>query len=219
MSLLSNSRFDFLDLRALPTVQALADSQPVYSQLLDIFTEQDLEDYQDFCEEHEGWIEKEKLDHDRLVLKMRLLTLTSLAANTFSRQLEYDRIAKALQIPKEDVEKWIIDVIRVKLVEGRMNQRTQVFQIHRTTFRVFGEKQWREVQTRADALKASLKRVLGVIETAQADAVAQRQRDQQEIERKLQNINTNGDGPGGGQRRGGRGGHQQNRPPRNDDDD
>jgi len=219
MSLQSNSRFDFQDLRALPTVQALADSQPVYSQLLDIFAEQDLEDYYDFREEHEGWVEKEKLDHDKLTLKMRLLTLTSLAANTYSRQLEYDRIAKALQIPRDDVEKWIIDVIRVKLIEGRMNQRTQVFQIHRTTFRVFGDNQWRELQTRCDAMKDSLKKVLVVLDQAQADAAAQRQRDQQEIERKMQNLN-NGDGAqGGGPRRDRRGQHQPQQRQRNDDDD
>ena len=225
MSVQSNSRFDFQDLRALPTVQALADSQPVYSQLLDIFSEQDLEDYYDFCEEHEGWVEKENLDNDKLELKMRLLTLTSLAANTYSRRLEYARIARALQIPSEDVEKWIIDVIRVKLVEGRMNQRTKIFQIHRTTFRVFGEKQWRELQTRCDAMKNSLKKVLVVLEQAQADAAAQRQRDQQEIERKLQNLNA-GDGAqqGGGQRRDRRGPQQPQQPQqqqrtRNDDDD
>src|SRR6266566_5892736 len=89
VALLSNTQYDFQGLRVLPTVQDLSNSHPVYSQLLDIFAEQDLEDYNDFRDEHEGWVEEEKLEHGKLQRKMRLLTFTSLAASTTSRQVEY----------------------------------------------------------------------------------------------------------------------------------
>ena len=108
MAILSNNYFLFQDLRAIPSVQALADSHPVYSQLLDIFAEQDLEDYNDFNDEHEGWIEQQKLDHGKLHRKMRLLTFASVAAATPSREIEYARIVKALQIPEEEIEMWEI---------------------------------------------------------------------------------------------------------------
>lgn len=213
MALLSDKTFLFQDLRALPTVQALSDSHPVYSQLLDIFTEQDLEDYSDFKEEHEGFIEKEKLDDAKLERKMRLLTFASLAASTPNREIPYANIARALQIPVEQVEMWSIDVIRAKLVEGRLSQKDKVFKVHRTTYRVFAEKQWRELGTRVDQYKAVVDNLLTVIRRQQAEAQAAAEREQAEIERKLANAGLDGEGQSGnrgmgGERsgRGGRGG-------------
>lgn len=211
MAISSPTRFDFQDLRALPSVQALSDSHPVYSQLLDIFTEQDLEDYNDFRDEHEGWIEKEKLDHEKLQRKMRLLTFASLAASTPNREIPYANIAKALQIPSEEVEMWTIDVVRAKLVEGRLSQQQKVFLVHRTTYRVFGEKQWRELGTRIDQFKSVVDRLTGIVHKAKADVEAQREREQQELERKLANAGISG----------GQGGDRRRQPPkqRTDDDD
>lgn len=211
LAISSPSRFIFQELRGLPSVQALSDSHAVYSQLLDIFTEQDLEDYNDFRDEHEGWIEKEKLDHEKLQRKMRLLTFASLAASTPNREIPYANIAKALQIPAEDVEMWAIDVIRAGLVEGRLSQQQKVFLVHRITYRVFGEKQWRELGTRVDQFKAVIDRVAATLRKGQAEADSHREREQQEIERKLANVNIGG-GQGGDRRR------QQPRQ-RTDDDD
>jgi translation initiation factor 3 subunit M len=219
MAISSNDRYEFQDLRALPTVQALTDSHPLYSQLLDIFVEQDLEDYNDFREVHEGFIEKEKLDHEKLQRKMRLLTFATLAASTPNREIPYAAIAKALQIPEKDVEMWTIDVIRAQLVEGRLSQKKKVFLVHRTTYRVFKEKQWRELGARVDQFRTILQHLNGVITRQKAESDAQKERDQQEIERKLANVGV-GVGQGGEQqqqqRR--RGGPQQQRQ-RTDDDD
>jgi translation initiation factor 3 subunit M len=176
VALTSPSRFDFQDLRELPSVQALSDSHPVYSQLLDIFAEQDLEDFNDFNEEHEGFLEKEKLDHDRLQRKMRLLTYASLAATSPNREIPYANVARALAIPAEDVEMWTIDVIRAGLVEGRLSQQRQTFLVHRATYRVFGEKQWRELGTRVDQFKSVAAKLLAVIRKQQAEAAATMER-------------------------------------------
>ncbi|KAJ4297213.1 hypothetical protein N0V88_004131 [Collariella sp. IMI 366227] len=210
MAISAPARFDFQDLRALPTVQALADSHPVYSQLLEIFTEQDLEDYNDFNDEHQGWIEKEKLDHEKLLRKMRLLTFASLAASTPNREIPYANIAKALQIPSEEIEMWTIDVVRAKLVEGRLSQQQKVFLVHRTTYRVFGEKQWRELGTRVDQYKTVVDHLITVVRKAQADVDSQRERDQQELDRKMANVGMGG-GPSSDRRR--------PQKPRTDEDD
>ena len=77
-ALLSNTHYDFHDLTSLPAIQALSDSQPIYSELLEIFSEKELEDYNDFRDEHEGFLEKEALDNSKLHRKMRLLTMASL---------------------------------------------------------------------------------------------------------------------------------------------
>ena len=209
----SPNRYDFQDLGALPAVQALSDSQPVFNQLREIFTEQDLEDYNDFKEEHEGFVEKEGFDGATLERKMRLLTFASLAASTPNREIPYQNIAHALQIPSEDVEMWTIDVIRAKLVEGKLSQQKKVFLVHRTTYRVFGEKQWRELGTRVDKFKAVTDNLLAQIRRTQAEAESAREREAQEIERKLANAGLGGGSGQGGERR------RQPQKQRTDDDD
>ncbi|KAK7752698.1 hypothetical protein SLS62_005250 [Diatrype stigma] len=218
-ALLSPPHYDFQDLLALPTVQALADSHPVYFELLEIFAEKDLEDYNDFREEHEGFIEKEHLDAEKLHRKMRLLTFASLAASISSREIPYSSIVKALQIPTEEVELWTIDVIRSGLVEGKLSQQKQVFLVHRTTYRVFSEKQWRELGDRIDSWRSVLRNVAITLRKEQANAEAQKKREQDELDRKLANASIGGGTmASGGARRGG-GGDRAPRKERNDDDD
>ncbi|KAH8815352.1 PCI domain-containing protein [Xylogone sp. PMI_703] len=194
IALLSNTHFDFSDITSLPTIQALSESQPVFFELLEIFSEKELEDYNDFRDEHEEFFEQAGLSNSKLHRKMRLLTMASLAASTNSRELEYKRIAKALQVPAEDVEMWVIDVIRAGLVEGKLSQKSQVFLVHRTTYRVFGEKQWREVATRLDQWKTSLRGVLEVVKREREQAEIQKQREQQEADRKVAGTTNTGMG-------------------------
>ncbi|KAH7328771.1 PCI domain-containing protein [Stachybotrys elegans] len=201
MALLSSNHFLFQDLRAIPSVQALGDTHPVYAQLLDIFAEQDLEDYNDFNEEHEGWVEQQKLDHEKLHRKMRLLTFASLAAATPSREIEYARIAKALQVPQEEVERWAIDVIRAGLLEGKLSQQRSMFLVHKVTYRVFGGKQYQELASRVDHWRTTLNNVLGVLRQEQANAKAQKEREIQDLERKMTNAGVSGSGGQGGGRR------------------
>lgn len=163
----------------------MSDSHPIHHELLEIFSEKDLEDYIDFNDEHDGFLEKEDLDNEVLHRKMRLLTLASVAATTNSKELEYKRIAKALQTPIEDVETWVIDVIRAGLIEGKLSQQRQVFLVHRTTYRVFGEKQWREVATRLDTWRASLTHARDVIRRERLAAEEQKARENAEADKKF----------------------------------
>lgn len=154
-----------------------------------------LDDYNDFTDEHSGWLEEQGLDNSILYRKMRLLTLASLAASSQSRSLPYNQIARALQIPSEDVEMWVIDVIRAGLVEGKLSQLNQTFLIHRSTYRMFGEKQWTEVAGRLDTWRASLEGVLGVIRAEREKVVKEREREQREVEGRV-----NGGGMSGARR-------------------
>jgi translation initiation factor 3 subunit M len=195
-SALSNpSQFDFLDLTALDAIQALRKSEPIYAELLEIFSSSQLDEYNDFLEEHDGWVEKQGLDDGILSRKMKLLTLASLAASTQSRSLPYQHISRALQIPSEDVEMWVIDVIRAGLVEGKLSQLNQTFLIHRSTYRVFGEKQWTEVAGRLETWRNSLEGVLAVIRQEREKMLREKEREVREMEGKA-----NGAGSGGGGR-------------------
>lgn len=95
---------------------------------------------------------------------------------------------------------WAIDIVRAKLVEGRLSQQQQVFLVHRTTYRVFTQKQWRELGTRVDQYKTIVDRLLTVVRKSQSDVESQREREQQELERKLASSNIGG-GQGGERRR------------------
>ncbi|KAI1827993.1 PCI-domain-containing protein [Xylaria intraflava] len=223
MALLSPTQYDFQDLLNVPCVQALSETHPVYFELLTIFAEKDLEDYNQFREEHEGFVEKEKLDVEKLQTKMRLLTFGSLAARTQTREIPYEEIAEALQISPEEVELWIIDVIRAQLVEGRMSQQKKVFLVHRTTYRVFGEKQWRQLGDLVDTWRDTLAKVATTLRKEQASLEAQKKRELEEAERKLTSTAISS-GPGERRRgdRGDRGERSERAPPRKertDDDD
>ncbi|CAF9924664.1 MAG: hypothetical protein HETSPECPRED_005647 [Heterodermia speciosa] len=157
------SHFDFQDLTALDSIQALRNSHPNHFEVLELFSAELLDDYHDFLTTHPGFLSSESLREDVLERKMRLLTLASIAASSATRSLPYAQIASALQVPSGDVEMWVIDVIRAGLVEGKLSQLNKTFLIHRSTYRVFGEKQWVEVSGRLDTWRASLEGVLAVV--------------------------------------------------------
>jgi translation initiation factor 3 subunit M len=204
-AMLSPTHNQFSDLLALPSIQALRDTHQQWSELLDILAKRDLEDYNDFKEENEGFVDQ-NLDDAKLTRKMRLLTFASLAAATPSRELEYDAIIKALQIPTEEVEMWAIDVIRAGLVEGKLSQQRRTFLVHKVTYRVFSEKQYRELSTRIDQWRSTLANVLRVINQEQTNA--REQRDGQETQH-AEGGGFHGGGSRGAKRPyGGRGNHR-----------
>ena len=192
------SHFDFQDLTSSDPIQALRKSDPEWYELLEIFNAELLDDYNDFLESHEDFLSDASLDASILHRKMRLLTLASLAASTASRSLPYQHIGRALQIPSEDVEMWVIDVIRAGLVEGKLSQLNQTFLIHRSTYRVFGEKQWTEVQGRLDTWRASLEGVLEVVRQERIKTVGERERELRELEGRMSGAGA--PGMGGGRR-------------------
>ena len=177
----------------------MSDTQPIWAELLEIFSEKELEDYNDFRDENEDFIESSGLDNSKMHRKMRLLTMASVCASNNSREIEYKQIAKALQIPAEEVETWVIDVIRAGLVEGKLSQQKKVFLVHKTTYRVFGEKQWRELATRIENWKIALKSIKENISRERQAAEAQKEREAQEVERKAAGAT----GMGAGRRAGG----------------
>lgn len=174
--------FDFSDLTALDSVQALRKSEPNWFDLLEIFATENLDDYHEFLTAHGDWVSaQQQLDQTALETKMRHLTLSSLAASASqTRSLPYATIAKALAIESTEVEKWVIDVIRAGLVEGKLSQSSQTFLVHRATYRVFGEQQWREVAARLDMWKGSLEGVLRVLAEQKREFAQDRERESRE---------------------------------------
>ncbi|RDW93254.1 PCI domain protein [Aspergillus mulundensis] len=165
--------FDFTPLTAADAVQALRSSDAPLFELLEIFTADTLDAYEDFISTTPVaniLPDNALTPHaEALQTKIRLLTLASLAAaattttGPSARSLSYETIASSLRVPQEEVEKWVIDTIRAGLVEGKLSQLRSEFLVHRATYRVFGEKQWAEVQGRLMVWRRSLENVLGVV--------------------------------------------------------
>lgn len=181
----SPTHFDFQDLTSLDSIQALRQSEATLFELLEIFNTENLDDFRDFVEGNAGYLEKNQLEEDVLERKMRLLTLASLAAGAGqTRTLPYSAIAKALQISSEDVEMWAIDGIRSGLVEGRLSQSDKSFLVHRATYRVFGDNQWKEVSSRLDMWKSSLQNVLKVVRAEKEQFIKDKENELRDAEQK-----------------------------------
>ena len=207
MAALTNpSVTDFTPLTQSDAIQGLRKSEPGLFDLLEIFSADDYSAYLDFTQSTS--LSSLQLDSASRVLetKIRLLTLATTAANAPNRSVPYSEIAKALQIPLSDVEIWAIDTIRAGLVEGKLSQMKQEFLVQRATYRVFGDKQWAEIQGRLMVWRRSLESVLGVIKSEREKFAREGPGGFEE----QQQLRTNG--YGGGDRR--QGGGRMNRQPR-----
>ena len=196
---------DFTPLTQSDAIQGLRKSEPGLFDLLEIFSADDYSSYLDFT--HSTPLSSLQLDSASQILetKIRLLTLATTAANAPNRSVPYSEIAKALQIPSTDVEIWVIDTIRAGLVEGKLSQMKQEFLVQRATYRVFGEKQWAEIQGRLMVWRRSLESVLGIIKSEREKFAREGPGSHEEPQPRT-------NGYGGGDRR--QGGGRMNRQPR-----
>lgn len=165
-ALINPSVTDFTPLTASDAIQAIRKSDSNLFDLLEIFSSDDYSSYLDFLETNElSSVGIDESHAEVLSNKIRLLTLATIAASSQTRSVPYSTIASALQIPSEDVEMWVIDTIRAGLVEGKLSQLKQELLVQRATYRVFGEKQWAEIQGRLNVWRRSLESVLQVVKT------------------------------------------------------
>ncbi|KAI9277627.1 hypothetical protein BY458DRAFT_504639 [Sporodiniella umbellata] len=152
--------FNFEDLLQYKAIQNLKGSQEY--ELLQVFLNGTLSTYQTFSASNKALIQNEENN----ILKMRLLSLASLGSENLVRELSYADIAKNLQIPEEEVEMWVIDVIRAGLVEAKLDQLNKTVIVHRSIYRVFGQEQWKKLSTALSSWKDNLSEILVVVGNA-----------------------------------------------------
>ncbi|KAJ1724923.1 hypothetical protein LPJ53_000847 [Coemansia erecta] len=115
------------------------------------------------------------VDAERAGDKMRLLTVAALAAANLGQPVSLARVAAAIGVAEEDVEMWVIDVIRAGLMQGKMNQVARSLLPTRSTYRVFGAEQWAQLRVRLAAWHQSLGDLQPVISNAKLVAQQQAQ--------------------------------------------
>lgn len=83
---------------------------------------------------------------------------------------------------------WVIDVIRARLVEGKLSQLNQTFLIHRSSYRVFGLDQWLEVSERLEVWKNTLRNILDVVGAARESVEGHAKGEKDDVDRKLEGV-------------------------------
>ncbi|OZJ04933.1 hypothetical protein BZG36_02660 [Bifiguratus adelaidae] len=161
LSVKTPSFYSFEELLQLAAVQSLKDTKEY--ALLNVFLNDNLQAYKTFASSNSAFLEQAGLSDEDNITKMRLLTLASLGSENLSRDLSYKMISEALEIPEEDVEMWVIDVIRAGLAEAKLNQLTKTVTIHKSQYRVFGPDQWKQLSQKLNNWKQSLSEILTVV--------------------------------------------------------
>ncbi|CAH1114228.1 unnamed protein product [Psylliodes chrysocephalus] len=112
--------------------------------LLNIFVSENLTAYLKFYKEHQEFVKAQGLNHEQNLQKMRLLSFMQLAES--NPEISFDIIEKELQINPDEVESFIIEVLKTKLVRARMDQSGRKVFVSSTMHRTFGRAQWQQLR-------------------------------------------------------------------------
>ncbi|KAI9449883.1 PCI-domain-containing protein [Russula earlei] len=156
--------FDFDPLFKLAAVVA-ARSHPLFS-LLQIFLNGGLDELHTWQRAHANVSSTFGLDSAQLEHKIRLLALADLGFQNIGQDLSYAQVAAALQVPRSEVERWVIDGIRAGLLTGKLAQPAQTLRVTRATARAFGPQEWALLVKRLAGWRGGLAGVLDVVAAA-----------------------------------------------------
>ncbi|KAJ0393591.1 hypothetical protein P43SY_001150 [Pythium insidiosum] len=152
-----------VDIAANPAVRALkADAKTAkLLELLDIVSTKTLQEYTAFHKAAgASFFADNGLSHEELTSTMRLFTLCSLP--TGFDEVPFEKIAGALAIDEDDVEKWIVKAITSNLVTAKVDQLRRTVVITRVLQRGFGAEQWSEIHAKLQLYKKNVGALLDV---------------------------------------------------------
>lgn len=142
-------------LLALKPVKFL-EGEPIH-ELLTIFVTENLSSYLEFYKTHENYITGLSLSHDANMHKMRLLTFMQMAESR--KELPYADLERELQMTPQQVENFVIDVVKTKLVKAHIDQVAGKIIVSCTMHRTFGRAQWQQLRDTLTKHAANLKQV------------------------------------------------------------
>lgn len=112
--------------------------------LLTIFVSEKLSSYQAFYNNHKEFVQSQGLNHEQNIKKMRILSFMQMAES--NPEITFDEIISELQIEDKEVEAFIIEVLKTRLVRARMDQAQRVVRVSSTMHRTFGRAQWLQLR-------------------------------------------------------------------------
>lgn len=150
---------------SLPPVTALKSTDGEIYQLLEIFQQGKLEDFQSFQNSNPSALSNNNISEEDAIRNMRLLSLCSLA--TEHEEIPYDAIAQTLQVEQSEVENWVISAVSSGLLSAKMDQLQHVVMVERCVVRRFGIEQWKILQERLNVWKKNVRTVLDGLKQSQ----------------------------------------------------
>uniref|UniRef100_A0A8C4PWH5 Eukaryotic translation initiation factor 3 subunit M n=1 Tax=Eptatretus burgeri TaxID=7764 RepID=A0A8C4PWH5_EPTBU len=111
--------------------------------LLTIFVSGRLSSYMKFYSANKDFVESLGLSHQLNVSKLRLLTFMGMAVE--STEIAFGTIQEELQIEEAEVEAFVIDAVRTKMVHCKIDQLQRKVIVTCSTHRTFGRQQWQQL--------------------------------------------------------------------------
>jgi len=142
--------------------------------LLKIFVSEKLEAYQKFYEGHREFVNSLGLKHEDNLTKMKLLTFMQLAET--KSEIKFGEIQQHMQIGENEVEEFLIDVLKTKLVRAKIDQSNQVIHVSSTMHRTFTKEHWHKLHSLLNNWKSNLHTIreqVGHLAKAQIDLMHQ----------------------------------------------
>lgn len=122
--------------------------------LLSVFVSENLGSYMRFYKDHKEFVQSLGLNHEQNMKKMRLLTFMQLAES--HPEMSFELVQSELQIPASEVEPFIIEVLKTKLVRARMDQASKKIYTSSTMHRTFERAQWQQLRDLLHSWKGNL---------------------------------------------------------------
>ncbi|XP_018423229.1 PREDICTED: eukaryotic translation initiation factor 3 subunit M isoform X2 [Nanorana parkeri] len=125
--------------------------------LLTIFVSAKLSSYVRFYQNNKDFIDSLGLSHEQNTEKMRLLTLMGMAVE--NKEISFDTIQQELQIGADDVEAFVIDAVKTKMVYCKIDQAQKKVVVSYSSHRTFGKQQWQQLYDILNTWKINVTKV------------------------------------------------------------
>jgi translation initiation factor 3 subunit M len=132
--------------------------------LLTIFVSEKLSKYMTFYQTHQAFVDSLGLSHEQNMHKMRLLTFMQVAEG--KKEIPFELIQQELQIQEDQVESYVIDVLKTKLVRAKIDQLNRKVLMTSTMHRTFGKPQWLQLKDTLTKWHANLGKVQHTLASA-----------------------------------------------------
>lgn len=150
--------------------------------LLTIFVTGKIKTYLQFYNNNKDFVQSLGLSHEECVHKMQLLTFMQLAE--VKSEIAFDAIQQELVLEADQVEAFIIDVLRTKAVKAKIDQPARRVLVSVTTHRTFGRPQWQQLSEQLHVWQLHMSQMLGgFVNLQKAIHQQQAQQQQQQIAR------------------------------------
>ncbi len=113
-----------------------------------------LTEYLKFYSGHKEFMQKMNLDHNQMMKKLRILTLISMAEKL--SEISFQQIEKELQLQPGEVEKFIIDALKTKLLSARIDQANRKLTVQSAVKRALTKTHWMQIRETLIQWKSSM---------------------------------------------------------------